>query len=173
MSTVFERRPLTQAVKAALEAVQVGVPGGSPSDTQDALVGLGTVPIGAGWGEIDPNAPGAYFVPYFVLNTLTAVPAQDSGSLANPQEDWHVPYSVMSFGVTHDQAEWIGDKGRVAIGTLKGEILLCGASNYKVQQVWTSQLGGATRIPASDPPYYAQSDAGTLWMAKRRTPPGP
>jgi hypothetical protein len=109
-------------------------------------------------------------VPYFVITTLTAAPAMDSGSLANPQQDWHIPYSVQSFGITHDQAEWMADKGRIAVGALKGEILQCGESKYKVAQVWTAQIGAVTRVPNSDPPFYGQSDGATFWMSKRRTP---
>lgn len=168
MSTTFERRELTAAVKAALTAVQVGDPN-NPGSTLDALVGVGSLPLGSGW-EGEPNAPGSFFVPYFVLTTLTATPAADTGSLANPQQDWHVPYAIQSFGITHDQAEWMADRGRVAVTSLKGQILQCGASKYKVQQIWTAQIGAVSRVPASDPPFYGQQDGATLWMAKRRTP---
>lgn len=169
MSTIFQRRPLTAAVIAALTEVQVGVPG-SPSDTQDALVGPGRIPLGSGWGTSDPNAPGEYFVPYFVVTIVTAVPAQDSGSFAHPQEDWHVPYVIQSFGVTQDQAEWMADAGRIALDSLDQQILQCGESKYKVAQVWTSQIGAPNRVPQSDPPFYGQQDGATLWMMKRRTP---
>lgn len=168
MSTTFERRHLTEALRVALTAVQVGDPA-HPGSSLDALVGVGSMPADSGWhGE--PNAAGSFFVPYFVLTTLTATPATDTGSLANPQQDWHIPYAVQSFGVSHAQAEWMADRGRIAVASLKNQILQCGESKYKVQQVWTAQIGAVSRVPQSDPPFYGQQDGATLWMAKRRTP---
>lgn len=164
MSTDLERRPLTAALKTQLETVQVGSP------AANAKVGVGVMPLDSGWGTSDPNEPSHVFTPYFVIATQTATPAADTGSFADPQGDWHLPYVIQSYGVTHDQAEWMADKGRAAMAALLHEIFQLGPSKYKVQQLWQGSIGAVTRVPASDPPYYNQPDSVTFWMAKRRTP---
>jgi hypothetical protein len=111
MSTAIRRKPLTDAVLAAIRGLTL-------PDSTPMLAEVGSMPLGAGWGTSQPNDPlGPGFAPYYVLTTMTAVPSQDAGSLAAPQEDWHIPYMVQSFGVAHQQAEWAGDEARTALGT--------------------------------------------------------
>jgi hypothetical protein len=163
MSTAIRRKPLTDAVLAAIRGLTL-------PDSTPMLAEVGSMPLGAGWGTSQPNDPlGPGFAPYYVLTTMTAVPSQDAGSLAAPQEDWHIPYMVQSFGVAHQQAEWAGDEARTALDGLRGTILALGASNYRISQIWTSQIGGINRVPDSDPPYFSQQDGFTLWVAKRST----
>lgn len=161
MSTTVQRRPLTAIIATQLRTVQV--------NGADVLVGVGSMPEGSGWGTKSPNDPTGTFTPYLVLTTVTAVPSADAGSVAGPQQDWHMPYLIQSFGVTHDQTEWMADKTRDALAALRNEILDLVDAKYRVQQVWTSSIGGVNRVPQSDPAFFSQQDGVTLWIAKRRT----
>lgn len=163
MSTAIHRKPLTDAILVQLRLLEL-------PDTTLIKAEVGSMPLGAGWGTHQPNDPtGPGFAPYYVLTTMTAVPSQDAGSIAAPQEDWHFPYMVQTFGAAHEQTETYADKARNALAAMKDTILALGASNYKISQIWTSQIGGINRVPDSDPPYFSQQDGFTLWVAKRST----
>lgn len=162
MSATIQLLPLDNILLELLRAVQV--------DGANQLADIGSMPLGAGWGLADPNEPGAVFRPYSVLTSMTATPTADAGGLRKPQADWHIPYMVQGFGVRHDQARWIADKNRRAFAGLLHEDLVLGDETYRVQQVWTSQIGGVPRVPASEPPYFVAPDGITIWLAYRRTP---
>lgn len=161
MSATIQLRTLDDEILTALGTVEV--------DGSAVLVGDGVMPLDSGWGVNSPNTPGQVFTPYVVLTTMTATPAADSGSIQNPQQDWHIPYVVQSFGVSRAQCRWMSDHTREALAALKDEIFALGDGNYKVQQVWTGSMGGVSRVPQTDPAYYVEPDGVTLWIAKRRT----
>ncbi len=154
MSATIQRRPLTNQLITTLTAL------GKP-------VGDGTIPAGGGWNGAGPNAPASTFTPYLVLAALTAAPAPATGSLAEPQGDWHMPYSCQAFGATRDQAEWMADKARSAFAALSKTVINLGDANYRFQQVWTATIGGNNRVPLADPPYFGEQDQVVFWMAKR------
>lgn len=161
MSTDIARKPLTDAILAILQAQEL-------PDATPILAQVGSMPLGAGWGTSQPNDPaGPGFAPYWVLTTMTAVPMANAGSIADPQADWDFPYMLQSFGVVHDQCEWMADLGRNVLAGMKDTILALGESNYKIRRVWTSQIGGINRVPDSDPPYFSQQDGLSLQVAKR------
>jgi hypothetical protein len=163
MGTTFQRAPLTAAL-LTLIATESGFPCGD-----------GIIPEGSGWGASQPNKPGSTFAPYSVLTTLNAVPAPSTGSIGDPQEDWHIPYMLQCFGVARTQAETFADKVRPIMSALRTTIFdlhsnfVAAPNNYKVQDCWVASIGAVNVTPGTDPPYYGQQDQYTLWLAKRRT----
>lgn len=173
MSTTFQRAPVTAYLLEYLET------------ETDFKCGDGVIPTGAGWGTTQPNKPaglptlfgaaGGQFVPYTVLTTMTASPAPGTGSIGTPQEDWHLPYVIQSFGVARLQAETMADKVRAVMTALIHTIIDChtndvvAPNNFKVQDVWQQSVGGINRTPGSDPAFFGQQDQFVIWLAKRRT----
>jgi hypothetical protein len=146
---MIERRLLTAAVVGTLEG-HTGKP-----------VGLANAPLDGGW-EGEPNVNGSNFVPYTVVTPNTATMA--SGPQSDPQGDRQVPYSLASFGVLPEQAEWMADTARAAVEQLKKTTVTLGDRDYKIQQVRTDVIGGLVRVDSTDPPYWGQVDVVTLWL---------
>lgn len=169
MSTTFQRAPLTKFLLDYLTALEMG-PQNLSFPAGDAVI-----PQDSGWGTGEPNKPGSKFKPYFVLSTMTATPAPGTGSIANPQEDWHVPYLLQAFGSSRIQAETLMDWTRASMDSLTHQIIdlhslaVPAPNNFKVQQVWQQSIGGVNVTPGSDPMFYGEQDQFTLWLAKRRT----
>lgn len=162
MSTTFQRAPLTNHLRWWL------------AEKTTFECGDGVIPKESGWTGSQPNAPGSKFIPYTILTTMSSIPAPMTGSIADPQEDWHISYLVQSYSVTRESAERLADKVRIVLGTLRGEVLDletddAPVNKYKVQQVWVATLSGVNVTPGSDPMFYGQQDQYTLWLAKRRT----
>lgn len=151
MSTNLLREPLTQIVLTTLETT------GKP-------VGDARAPKTGGWTGNQPNKDGSNFKPYVVV---TPGPATfSSGPIADAQADWHVSYSLSSFGVSRQQCEWMSDKSRLTLIGLKGQTLILGTDSYRVQQVRVDALGGIQRMDATDPPYWGQNDQISIWLSK-------
>lgn len=161
MSASLQREPLTSALLARLRTgVQIG--------GADALVGDMVMPPGGGW-TTGPNAPGDEFTPYLLLVPMTASGAGATGTLADPQGDWKLPYSLTSVGAAREQCEWMADQARNALTSLRTEVFALGPDSYKVQQVWTDSIGGLSRSAASDPAIFTEVDQLTIWLGKVRT----
>lgn len=165
MSTTFQRSPLTNHLLHWIK------------EHTSFEVGDAVIPKNAGWQKVaakpQPNAPGGTFTPYTVLTSMTAVPAPGTGSIAETQQDWHIPYVIQSFGVTREQSERLADKVRISIGELTHEILELKTDDapqnrYRVQQVWFPTIGGGNVTPGSDPMFYGEQDQFVLWLAKRQ-----
>lgn len=161
--TVFQRSPLTRHLVHWLE------------QAVEFPVGNAIRPRDSGWNKQQPNQPGGKgFVPYSVLTTMTATPAPGTGSIADPQADWHVPYMIQTFGATVEQAEALADKVRATMATLRNTILDLSTNDvpenrYKVQQAWVSTIGGVNVTPGADPMFYGEQDQFMIWLAKRIT----
>ena len=145
---MIERRLLSAAVVTAIEAT------GKP-------VGLADAPGGGGWSG-QPNMDGSNFTPYTVVTPNTATMA--TGPFDDPQGDRQVPYSLASFGVLPEQAEWMADEARSAVELMKKTTVTLGDRDYKVQQVRADVMGGLQRVDSTDPPYWGQVDVVTLWL---------
>lgn len=149
MSTL-SRRKLTDLLVATLEATSVPV-------------GRGEAPPAGGWTG-QPNAPGSYFTPYYVLipQAITAT----SGPVNDPQGDVQAPYALESFGLSQGNCEGTADKGREALDALKKTTVSLGTFTYTIQQVWVEVIGGVSRVAGTDPPYYGESDTLTVWLTR-------
>jgi hypothetical protein len=145
---MIERRLLTTAVVDAIAMT------GKP-------VGLANAPVAGGW-DGQPNMDGSNFTPYAVVTPNTATNAQ--GPMSDPQADRQIPYSIASFGVMPEQAEWMADEARNAVESLKKTTLTLGDRSYKVQQVRADVVGGLMRVDSTEPPYWGQVDVVTLWL---------
>jgi hypothetical protein len=145
---MIERRLLTAAVMDAVETT------GKP-------VGMANAPLAGGW-DGQPNVDGSNFTPYAVVTPNTSTNA--SGPFGDPQGDRQVIYSVASFGVLPEQAEWMADEARSAISAMKKTTVVLGDGSYKVQQVRTDVMGGLVRVDSTEPPYWGQVDVMTLWL---------
>lgn len=151
----IQRKPITQAVRDALETV------GRP-------VGLAEAPRGgvAGWTG-DPNAAGTTFRPYCVLTPMTA--GLGSGPLDATQSDVALPYAVTSYGVSAEQCEDSADLLRAALITLgqsKTTVAQWSGSpeeyGRRIQTVLIQSYGQVQRAGQTDPAYYGQTDLYTL-----------
>ena len=150
----MNRQPLTTIV-----ATTMGTITGFPC-------GIGSIPTGGGW-QGQPNADATNFRPFTLVipqNTNMSV-----GPLTSPQADWHMPYSVQSFGITAAQAEQMADTARASLHGLRNTLLDLGDGHYKVQQVQVGQIGGLQRVDSTDPPFWGQNDLLTVWLAKEST----
>jgi len=130
-------------------------------------VGDGVTPKGAGWTGGQPNAEGTNFVPFCVVGIGTS--SSSSGPISDFQADWQTTYTVSSFGVSREQTEWTADLARTNLALLKGTTLNLGDANYKVISVRVDAIGGIQRVDATEPQYWGQTDAYTVWVTKTAT----
>lgn len=134
-------------------------------------IGDGEAPRGnvAGWIGGAPNQEGTNFVPYSVINPMSA--GGGSGPLADPQGDVIFPYAVTSYGVSRRQCEWMADAVRMALyGLTQSNITMFAGQEYqyvrRVQQVMDQQIGTVQRVTETEPPYFGQSDVVALWTSR-------
>lgn len=148
---MLNRRTLTKAVIDKVK--EIGKP-----------VGDGVTPKNAGWTGGQPNADGTNFVPFSVIGVGSS--SNSAGPISDFQADWQTTYTVSSFGVSREQAEWMADSARSNLALLKGTTLDLGDSNYKVISVRVDAIGGIQRVDATEPQYWGQTDAYTVWVTK-------
>lgn len=148
---MLSRRTLTEAVITKI--AETGKP-----------VGDGVTPKNAAWTGGQPNKDATNFVPYSVVTPGTSSMA--TGPINDFRADWQTSYIVSSFGVSREQTEWMADLARTKLALLVGSILDLGDSNYKVIQVRVDSIGGIQRVDATEPQYWGQTDAYTVWVTK-------
>lgn len=151
MSTTLHRAPVTAALLSLLALT-------------NKPVGDAIMPANAGWSGNQPNKDGSNFTPYVVLTPGSATAS--SGSMAMPQADWRMPYSLSSFGVSRQQCEWMADRARYTADGLKGQTLDLTTGTFRVQMVAVDAIGGLVRVDATEPPYWGQIDQITIWLSK-------
>lgn len=150
MSTTLQLEPLTEILLTQLAAT--GFP-----------VGDGMMPPGAWWGG-QTNLPGTEAKPFTVLTSLAA--GRSSGSFADSQSDWQIPYAIESYGVTRAQCQWMADKARLVIGELQHELLQLGEDTYYVQQVRVDTINPVSARAITDPPVWFGQDGISVWLSK-------
>lgn len=150
----MDRQPLTMLVQSNL-ATTSGFP-----------CGIGSIPSGGGW-QGQPNTSGTNFKPFTII--IPQSTGTSTGPLTDTQADWHMPYSVQSFGITAAQSEHMADQARLALQIVKHTVLSLGDGNYQVQQVRVDQIGSLQRVDTTDPPFWGQNDLLNLWLAKEST----
>lgn len=148
---MIARRELSQLVVAALRTT------GKP-------VGYANAPQDGGWRGGQPNADGSNFVSYCVIYPVASTFSM--GPLDDPQADRRLPYTVGSFGVIPEQAEWMADVARAQLAALRKTSVTLGTETYKIQKVDLELLGALNRYDATDPPFWGQTDQINLWLAK-------
>jgi hypothetical protein len=132
------------------------------SDTNKPI-GDGLQPTNSGW-QGEPNLAGSNFVPYTVLTPMSANTA--IGTFDESQADWHLPYSLASFGVSREQCEWMADKCRQLSAGLQHTFFGSGNDSFSIQQVQVLTIGGIQRVDTTNPPYFGQVDVISIWLAK-------
>ena len=141
--------------------------------TDAVLAAVGTVgkPVGDantpnvafGW-DGQPNALGTNFIPYVVVFPQAA--SIKSGPIAVPSADWQLPYTITSYGVTREQVEWLADRARNTLSSLRGATLDGGDATYSVIKATTETIGTVSRQDISDPPFFAQTDTVSVWVSQ-------
>lgn len=145
------RSPFTAAVLDACRSL------GKP-------VGDADVPeIAYGW-DGQPSSPGSSFTPYLVVYPQAATVS--SGPIASPSADWQLPYVLTSYGATREQCEWLADRARNAIRSLKDTTMAGGDGQYTVIKAGTASIGTVSRQDVTDPPFFAQTDTVVVWVSK-------
>lgn len=157
MKTIVDRGSLTDVVIASLQTL--GFPVG---DAEAPEIKEGDSPH-AGWNGT-PNDPGSVFVPYLVVIPQTATTS--SGSFADPQDGWQIPYSLTTFGATRTQVEALANRARKQLRELAGQNLTLDGDLFKVQQVWYPALGGVGRVDSTDPSTFGEVDTITVWITQ-------
>lgn len=144
------RRIFTEAVMTAIGATTMPV-------------GLANAPLDGGW-QGQPNSQGTNFTPYSVVYPGAAT--WSSGPVANPSADRHLPYTVGSYGVLPEQAEWMADQARAALAALSKTTVVLGTDSYKIQKVDVELIGALTRFDQTDPAFWGQTDQISFWLSK-------
>lgn len=147
---MLKRRQFTAAVVTAAE-------------DSNFAIGLVHAPDGVAWSK-EPNRDSSTFTPYGVITPGAS--QSPTGSIGADSEDWRLPYSIISFGVLPDQAEYVADEIRTALRSLKNESIAAGDETYRVQQVKIESIGGIQRVDTPDPSYFGQTDVVTVWITK-------
>lgn len=126
-------------------------------------VGDATSPADGGWiGQ--PNADGSNFTPYVVL--VPGPASVSSGPFGDTQADWQCDYTLICFGVSRQQCEWISDMARSAAVTLARKGVTLNGDDYAVLQARERIIGPVQRVDATEPAFFGQTDAITLWISK-------
>jgi hypothetical protein len=147
----FQRHPVTLAVLTAVKTA------GYPSD-------VCLIPKDGGWRSGAPAGPGAIFTPY-----STIIPRSvgfSTGSIAEPQGDWHIPYDINFYAIRGDETELLADDVRVALAGIVGSSITVQGPSYKIQKINLAVVGQITRVDQSDPPFYIQTDTVEVWVGK-------
>lgn len=116
-----------------------------------------------GW-QGEPNSGGTNFIPWLTLSAGNA--NNSSGPIAASQADWKLIYFLTTAGVTRQQTEAVADTSREHMVVLERSLIPAGSSNWKVQQVRVTNIGGVTRIGQISPSYYVQTDTYEIWLSK-------
>ena len=153
------RGELTNLMLTALAAV--GFPIGDGAAPEPNAVTAGG--LHAGWNG-DPNAPGSVYVPYLVLVSQTATVS--SGPMSGPQDDWRLPYSMSSFGMSREQTEALAHRGRDQLESLNKTSVVLDGVTFKIQQLWFDAIGGVGRVDQTSPSTFGEVDTLTVWLSK-------
>lgn len=140
--TVVSRSPQTGAVLATLTAAGL-------------LAGDGTAPPGGGWQGVTGQSD---FVPYVVVHSIAG--GVEDGTLADPWADTEWYWQVTAVGSTRAQAEWAGDKTRIAL--LSTPVAISGRSTLQVR---IDVAAGAQRDDTVQPPVWVNQERYALLTA--------
>lgn len=135
MVTVYQSRPITDAVLASLNAGGI-------------LVGDGVKPVGGGWSG---TAGASTFVPYIVLYSMPV--GTIDGPLMDPQADVEARYSINAVGMSRKQTDTLADKARIVM--LSTAVNVTGRTVLRI--AWLTQVG-IGRDDESDPPIWVAAD---------------
>jgi hypothetical protein len=148
--SAVRRRELTDVVLKVL--ARTGKPVGDAVSPEDG-----------GWiGQ--PNEDGSNFIPYVVL--FPGASTVSSGPLCDTQADWQCVYSLSNFGVNRTQCEWMADLSREMFVRMERDTIVLGSDQYRVLQARETVLGPIQRMDATQPAFFGQVDAVTLWISK-------
>lgn len=153
MSTTLQLEPLTEILLTQLGTT--GFP-----------VGDGMMPPNA-WWKGQPNLNTSSAEPFTVLSSLAV--GRSSGSFADSQSDWQVPYAVEAYGVSRAQCQWMADKARLVLGALQHQMLALGEDSYYVQQVRLDAITPVSLHPVTDPPIWFGQDGISVWLSKEKS----
>jgi hypothetical protein len=149
-TTPLHRRLLTDHLLIVLEST------GKP-------VGDSVSPPEGGW-QGEPNTDGTNFVPYVVL--MPGAGTLSSGPFGDTQADWQLGYTVVSFGVSRSQVEWMADTARSVLVAMERVDVDLNGDQFRVLQARETVIGPVQRVDATQPSYYGQTDSVTLWISK-------
>ena len=116
-----------------------------------------------GWSGT-PGEIGSTFTPYTIVTPQSG--SISTGSLADTQADWRLPYSLSSFGTSREQCEWVCDLARSAFIVLKEEEFDGVDGTYYIQTVRLETIGGIVKTESLEPPTFGQTDMITVWVTK-------
>jgi hypothetical protein len=153
MTSAPDRKPLTDFLITTLK-------------TAVEQVGDVKAPQDAGW-QADPGGNDSVFIPYVVLTPMASRPP--TGTLADSQVDWQLPYTVATYGVTRAQIEDVADEARRALLALnKHEVLMNdGTTIWKIINVTSTNIGGVGFTDQIKPTAYSQADSVLVWLSKK------
>lgn len=156
--TLVDRGSLTNLLIENLQ--ELGFPVG---DAEAPEIDEDSAEPHAGWNG-EPNSPGSTFVPYLVLTPQTATIS--SGSFADPQDGWQIPYSLATFGATRQQVEALANRARKVLRSLSKLQVTLDGEDFKIQQLWYPAMGGIGRVDATYPSTFGEVDTVTVWISQ-------
>lgn len=130
---------------------------------QGVLVGDGEAPDTGGW-DASPQDPASTYHSYVVLAPGTV--GDGSGPLGDTQADFMVPYSLTSYGLNRSMAEKTSEEARKVAVAAPRTMVLLGDSQWAIQQVRASSVGGVVRNDNAETAKYSEIDIVSFYMSK-------
>lgn len=158
MKTIVDRGSLTDILLSQLETVT----GFRCGDAEAPRPEEGKP--NAGWtGE--PGQDGSVFTPYMVLTPQTAT--LSSGSFADPQDGWQLPYSLACFGSSRRMTEALANRARKGLRELHRQLVTLDGDQFRIQQVQYPAIGGVGRVDGSSiTSTFGEVDTVTVWLSQ-------
>lgn len=116
-----------------------------------------------GWTD-DPTKPTSRYVPYSLIEPLTAIASE--GSVGQPASIWTIPYSMSSYGVTGTQTERQSDKLRKLVCEIENTVVTLGSDQWKILRVTCPRIGQVIRNKSGVKPVYEQNDTAQVQISK-------
>jgi hypothetical protein len=149
---MLERRLITNLVLKTLEG-SLEKPVGDTQAPTDPF----------GWTG-QPDMPGSAFIPYLIVSP--GATNDIKGPFADTRADIRLNYQLTGFGVSRDQCEWLMDKSREILDSLRKTLVDGGDSMYKVTGVSVKTLGGVSHGSVNEYLVFGQTDVLEIFLSK-------
>lgn len=146
----LERAPLTDHILAAIKA-------------EELWIGDAVPPKTGGWSGPADSA-GSEYQAYGVL--VPANVGDTTGPVGDTHADAQTSYVLNGYGLSRSHCERYMDHVRKVLVAMSRTMVVLGDSDWKIQQVRCSAIGGIARNDSVEPSEYSQTDVYVLYLSK-------
>lgn len=116
-----------------------------------------------GWSG-QAGSPGSIFTPYLIV--IPNATNDLKGSLGNTHSDVKFSYTLIGYGASRSQCEWLMDRSRSALEVLRGNRIEIPDGLYTFANIGPLSIGSVNRSGEDDYPHYGQTDVVSVFVSK-------